>query len=289
MATAASDGGVLLKLDNGTHSVQVQSTGTTNTVKLVGTTTVTSGSLDFDMGDDEAVPIILRLTLNATTNKARLYMHEIIEDDDAVTHYLEVTATNDSSGSRSIQWGNTTGDISWASAYATYFGAFDPDELMLSDFATDALSRMGLSIVNRIKDSDRTYLKTHVNDANVVYGYDVSSKMISRLGTPAIHVLLTNLNSPTFASLGGGKIEQEYQVTVFVTTRGTNYKNAYRHCLNIAGEVFDELYRNTGLSGTTDSLREYEATFDHKIDNDETICIHQLKFTYMRRIDMRHR
>ena len=289
MTTAADNNGVLLKLDNGTHSVQVQSTGNTNTVKLVGTTTVTSGDLDFDMGDDEAVPVMLRLTLNATTNKARLYMHEIIEDDDATTHYLEVTATNDSSGSRSIQWGNATGNISWASTYATYHGAFDPEELMLSDFATDSLSRMGIAIVNRLKDSDRPYLKTHVSDANIVYGYDISSKMISRLGTPAIHVLVTEISSPTFASLGGGKVEQEYEVTVFNTTRGTNYKNAYRHCLNIAGEVFDEIYRNTGLNGTTDSLINYSAKFDHKVDNDETICIHQLKFTYRRRIDMRHR
>jgi len=289
MTTAADNSGVLLRLDNGTHSVEVQSTGNTNTVKLVGTTTVTSSDLDFDMGDDEAVPVVLRLTLDSSTNKARLYMHEIIEDDNATTHYLEVTASNDATGSRSIQWGNATGDISWGAFYSTYHGAFDPDELMVSDFATDAISRMGIAIVNRLQNSARPYIKTHVSDANIVYGYDISSKMISRLGTPAIHVLVTNLRSPNFASLGGGKVEQEYQVTVFVTTRGTNYKNAYRHCLNIAGEVFDEIYRNTGLKGTTDSLIEYEAQLDHKIDNDETICIHQLKFTYRRRIDMRHR
>ena len=55
------------------------------------------------------------------------------------------------------------------------------------------------------------------------------------------------------------------------------------------GEVFDELYVNTGVEGTTDSIISYSADLDSKMDDDETVCVHVLTLTYMRRIDMRHR
>jgi len=55
------------------------------------------------------------------------------------------------------------------------------------------------------------------------------------------------------------------------------------------GEVFDELYTQTGVKATTDSIISYEAKLDSKMDDDETICVHSLTMTYMRRIDMRHR
>ena len=95
--------------------------------------------------------------------------------------------------------------------------------------------------------------------------------------------------SPEFESLGGSKITQNYDVKVFISVKGTNYENAYRKALNIMGEVFDELYTKTGIEGTTDSIISYSADLDTKKDEDETVCVHVLTLTYMRRIDMRHR
>ena len=148
---------------------------------------------------------------------------------------------------------------------------------------------MALSIVELLKDSQRTYLKTHLDDSAIRYGFDVSNKMLTRMQPPLIHVMLEKVQSPEFNALGGGRVDQEYEVMVYVTTRGTNYENAYRLALNIVGEVFDEVYRNTGLNGTTDSLNDYSLTLDHKFDDDDTICTHILSFTYLRRINMRTR
>lgn len=282
--TAPDDNEVLMKLDNGTHAVEVQAFG--KKFKLVGTTTATSIELDPLMTFDSPVPVILRLTLDASGN-ARLYMREIVEDDDAQVHYLSVTGSTGSS--RRMEWGNNTGSVQWASVYATTYGAFAPDELMPSDFATDTLSRMALSIVELLKDSQRMYLKTHLDDSAIRYGFDVSNKMLTRMQPPLIHVMLEKVQSPEFNALGGGRVDQEYEVVVYVTTRGTNYENAYRLGLNIVGEVFDEVYRNTGLNGTTDSLNDYSLTLDHKFDDDDTICTHILSFTYLRRINMRTR
>ena len=59
--------------------------------------------------------------------------------------------------------------------------------------------------------------------------------------------------------------------------------------MEIAGDVFDELYTNTGLQGNTDSLIDYTINFDTKTDDDEVICVHRMEFTYMRRLNMLHR
>jgi hypothetical protein len=148
---------------------------------------------------------------------------------------------------------------------------------------------MGLGIVQQLKSSKRLYLKTQVPDSSIVYGYDISSQMLNRIPVPSIHVLLENLNSPEFETLGGGKITQMYDVKTFITVKGTNYEDAYRSGLNIMGEIFDELYTNTGVQGTTDSIVSYDGRLDSKLDDDETVCVHVLTLTYMRRIDMRHR
>ena len=60
--------------------------------------------------------------------------------------------------------------------------------------------------------------------------------------------MVEELGSPTFDSLGGAKISQEYDVKVLLLQQGTNYENAYRHELNILGEIFDELYTKTGVT-----------------------------------------
>ena len=84
-------------------------------------------------------------------------------------------------------------------------------------------------------------------------------------------------------------VKINYDVSLFITTRGTDYKNAYRLGLNIMGDCFDELYLNTGLNGTTDSLINFTAEFDTKMDDDEVICVHVLTLTYMRQVSMLNR
>ena len=284
--TAPNSGEVLMRLDNGTHRVEVQSTGNATSLSLVGSSTVTVSDLDLSLTEDKPVSLILRLTL-ASDGSAKLYTHEIINDDDGTAVFASVTASN--SSSTGVVWGNANGSIKWGAVYYTTFGAFAPDELLLSDFAQDTLARMGLAVVQQLKDSVRPYLKTQVPDSSIVYGYDISSEMTNRISVPSIHVLIRNLDSPMFESLSGAKISQNYNVEVFVTTRGTNYENAYRSGLNIMGEVFDELYTQTGVQGTTDSITSYDAQLDTKMDDDETVCVHTLTMTYMRRIDMRHR
>ena len=284
--TAPDAGEVLMRLDNGTHRVEIKSTGNSTSLSLVGSSTVTISNLDLALAEDNPVSTIVRLTLNSS-GAAKAYVHEIIEDDDGTGVSYSVTGTSGSG--KDVRWGNTTGNVKWASLYYSSLGAFTPEELLLSDFAQDTLARMGIGIVEQIKNSARPYLKTQVSDSSIVYGYDISSQMLNRLATPTVHVLVEQLASPSFESLGGAKITQEYDVRVFITVKGTNYENSYRSCLNIMGEVFDELYTNTGVQGTTDSIISYQAQLDSKMDNDETVCVHVLTLTYMRRIDMRHR
>jgi hypothetical protein len=283
--TAPDDDTVLMSIDDGSKRVEVRSTGSNTSLKLVGTTTVTISDLDLAKAEENPTTLILRLTLDGTD--AKLYTHEIINDDDGTAVFASVTAS--SSSSTGVVWGNTSGSVKWGAVYYSKFGAFGPDELLLSDFAQDTLARMGLGIVEQLKNSTRPYLKTQVDDSSIIYGYDLSSEMTNRLHTPTIHVLISALNSPTFESLGGAKITQNYDVQIYVATRGTNYENAYRSGLNILGEVFDELYTQTGVQGTTDSIIQYDAQLDSKMDDDETVCVHVLTMTYMRRIDMRHR
>jgi hypothetical protein len=275
---------VLMTLDNGSYRVEVKANGSNNKVKLVGATTATSSDLDLSMAEDDAVPSLLRLTL-ANDGTARLYMREIIEDDDAQQHYLEVTAT--SSVSQTASFGNTTGTVDWYVAYYTPYGAYSPDEMDMSDWTTNSLIRTGLNIVNVLKASNRFLIKTHVTESSILYGYDLSSQaMINRFRPPTIHVLTQKLESPEFLVLGGRRTDQRYNVIIYVTTRGTDYKNAYRLGLSIMGEVFDELYTKTGLEDGIDSLISYDAVLDSKIDDDEVVCVHTLTLTYMKKIRM---
>lgn len=283
--TAPSDGAVLMKIDDGSKKVEVQSTGSKTSLKLVGTSTVTISDLDLAKEEEDPTTLILRLTL--TGSEAKLYTHEIINDDVGTAVYASVTAS--SSTSTGVVWGNTSGSVKWGAVYYSKFGAFGPDELLLSDFAQDTLARMGIGVVNQLINSTRPYLKTQVPDSSILYGYDISSQMLSRVGTPSIHVIVERLSSPEFESLGGAKVTQNYDVKIFITVRGTNYENAYRKGLNIMGEVFDELYTQTGVQGTTDSIVSFDADLDTKMDDDETVCVHVLNLGYMRRIDMRHR
>tara|TARA_R100000995_G_scaffold46027_1_gene21697 strand:- start:4073 stop:5158 length:1086 start_codon:yes stop_codon:yes gene_type:complete len=285
-ANIPNAGTVLMSLDNGTHKVEVKSKGNASTLDLVGATTTTTEDLDLAMAEDDPVAIVLRLTLDSS-GTANLYMRELIDDDNGTQHYISVTGASGSG--RSVKWGNDDGTVKWASTYYSQFGAFSPNEMMLSDYATNTLSRMGLSIVDLLKNSKRLYLKTQVNDASIMYGFDLSADMLSRSIAPMVHVVMPSMSTPEFLTLGASKVKQTYDIEVYVTTRGTNYENAYRDGLNIAGEIFDELFTKTGVNATTDSIIAYNSEFDVKLDNDDTICTHRLRFTYMRLIDMRQR
>ena len=285
--TTPADGTVLLSLDNGTHKVEVQSAGDDTTLKLVGATTATKADLDLKAtASFEPTPLMVRLTL-AADGSAKLYIREIIEDDDGADLFLSVTGASGSS--KAIMWGNTSGTVVWNNVYVTDMGAFNPDEMSTSPFVTDSLLRMGMSMVQRLKDSKRFFLKNYVDDSSIVYGFDISSDMISRIAPPSIHLILRQMDSPSFTTLGGSRIEQNFTVVIFVATRGTDYKNAYRSGMEIAGDVFDELYTTTGLLGTTDSLTNYVIQFDTKMDNDEVVCVHRMEMTYMRRLNLQHR
>ena len=148
---------------------------------------------------------------------------------------------------------------------------------------------MGISIVDTLKNCTRPYIKGFVDDDSIVYGYDLSSEMVNRLSPPTIHVMFSNISSPQFDSLGGSSIVQFYDIVIYVTTKGTNYEDSYRLGLNIIGEVFDELYTNTGLNATTDNIEGYGMDLDSKMDDDENVCVHQLNMQYRRRIKMTRR
>lgn len=285
--TAPDDGEVLMLLDNGTYTVQVEATGDAQTLRLVGATSTVTRSLDLGMADTfDPVPVILRLTLDASGN-AVLYTREMVYDGLGSASYYSVTGAAGSSGS--VQWGNTTGNLLWNNVFVSTFGAFSPDEMSTSPFVTDTLLRMGLGIVQTLKDSQRFYLKNFVDDSSIVYGYDISSQMVSRIPPPSIHVILAKTDSPTFTTLGGTKVDQMFTMTLFITTRGTDYSEAYRTGASILGDVFDELYTTTGLKGNTDSLVDFTVNFDTKRDDDEVVCVHRLEVGYMRRTNMHHR
>ena len=282
-----SNGTVLMSLDNGTKKVEVRAKGNASTLDLVGATTVTTRALDIDASEgDDSIPLVLRLTLDSSGN-AKLYMREIIEDDDGSDNFISVVGSSGSS--REAKWGNSSGTVTWHSVFYTDAGAFNPDEMSTSSWTTNLLLQMGLSVVETLKASDKPYLKTHVHNSSIAYGYDMSTKMVTRSPPPAIYVVLEGLSVPDFITLGGTRVEQQYDVTIYIVTRGTNYKNAYRMGMDIAGEVFDELIKNTGVNATTDSIRGYSATLDTKMDDDEIICVHRLNFDYIRRINLLHR
>ena len=277
---------VVMAIDNGTHRAEVKIASSNEQLKLVGATTATKSDLDLDTSEDFSVPVLLRLTLDSS-GVAKLYFDGIIEDDDANTHYLSVNGA--SSTSSGVYWGNTSGTMDWNIVYHTTFGAYSPDEMDISDFVSTAFLQTCLSIVETLKASKRFYLKNHVTPSSIIYGFDLSSNMVSRLLPPTVHVVMTVANSPQFDTLSGANTIQEYSIDLYVTTRGSDYKNAYRQGLSIVGDCFDELYTKTGLEGGVDSLTSYNLVFDSKMDDDEIICIHQLSLTYLKRINMTRR
>ena len=281
-ANIPADNTLLLRVRTATHVVEVKSTGSASSIKLVGATTTTITGLDLTMAEADPSQLMLRLPLDSA-GAAILYLNESIDTGLGDVAYYSLTGTSDTTG-REIRWGSNDGPTRWATAYAA-LGAFTPDELAQSDFYQNSIIRTGLFIVQSLKDSKRFHLKT-IPDAHIEYGYDISSAMLDRIHPPTIHVLLKSLGSPEFATLSGARVEQEYEVIVYVTTRSINYIEAYRQGLRIAGDIFDELYTSTGTDAQTDSIVQYNAQFDTRLDGDETVCIHILNFTYMKRVTM---
>ena len=275
-----ADGTTLIRLRSDSHRVEVQSTGSADSVKIVGATTSTFEGLDLTMIEDDTLITSIRLTLNAA-GTGTMYIHEIVEDDFGEVRYLSVTGTSDTTG-RDIRWGSSDGETKWGSVYATHHGAFNPDELAQSAFYQSVLPRLGLAVRDAIRNSKRMSLKS-IPDSSIVYGYDISSSMIVRLAPPTIHIICSGQQSDEFETLGGTSIRAENEVLIFITTKGTDYQEAYRFGLRIMGDVFDELYTNTGLDSSQDSLVGFAAQFDNKLDADEQVCVHQLNLRYMRR------
>ena len=278
--TAPTNNEVLIRLDNASKRVELQSTGNSTSLKVVGATTQTYSDLDLT----EYTPI--RLTLDSSGN-ARLYMYEIMEDDSGATNYKSVVGSSGSG--RALQWGNTSGNVSWGTLYMSTMGAFSPDELSPSEFVTDTIMRLGFSLRDQLRNSIRPTLKSFIDDSSIVYGTDMSSNMLNRVGNPAIYVVIETISSPQFTVIGGNRADHELGVQVFVVTRGSDYDSAYRRSLDLTGDVFDELYTNTGLDANQDSLISYSAKFDTRLDDDEIVCVHQLDFVYMRRIQLDRR
>ena len=275
-----ADGTTLIRLRSDSHRVEVQSTGTATGLKIVGATTSTFDTLDLTMTDDSPFITLVRLTLNAA-GTGTMYVHEIMEDDFGTTRSLSVTGTADTTG-RDIRWGSSDGETKWGAVYATHHGAFSPDELGQSAFYQSVVNRFGLQIRDVLRASKRISVK-EIPDSSIIYGYDLSSAMIMRLTPPTIHIVVEGTGSEGFDTLGGTSIQTENDAQIFVTTRGTDYKEAYRFGLRILGDVFDELYTNTGLNAGVDSLIGYSVALDTKLDSDEQVCIHTLNVKYLRR------
>jgi len=285
-ADIPADGTTLMLLRSDSHAVEVQSTGLATSLKIVGATTSIFSNLDLTMIENEPYITTVRLTLDSLGN-AKLYVHEIMEDDFGTDRSLSVVGSSVGTG-RYIQWGSNDGETKWGTVYATHHGAFNPDELSQSAFYQSTLNRLGLSIRDTLRNSKRGTIK-EIPDSSIVFGYDLSSSMIMRLSPPTIHVLTSGSGSDNFDTLGGTSIYQNHLANIMVTTKGTDYKEAYRFGLRIIGDVFDELFTNTGLNGSIDSITGYELILDTKVDNDEMVCVHQLSLTYMRRERMTKR
>jgi len=280
-----SNNSVIAAINNGSHYIQLQSDGTKTGLKIVGSTATTFTGLDLCMEEEDAIPTVVRITMNSD-GVANLYLFDIMEDDDGTT--LSKTVQGGTTGTNQILWGNTTGDVIWYAVYATTMGAFSPDEMVTSNYSNVTLIQTAFGIIDVLKNARSYNLKNVIQPNAIRYGYDISSNMAVRQ-TPAIHVLIRRVDSPDVYALAGTSAEYFFQVEVYVVTMGTDYKNAYRQGMDIIGECLDELYSKTGLKGSTDSLIGHDARLDARLDPDDQVCVHVLNLRYMRRVDLSKR
>lgn len=280
--SAPSNGEVLLTLSNLTRKVEIRATSLTTTLDVVGASTETITGLD--LTNEETV---IRLTIDSS-GAVKAYKHEIIEDDSGTDLSVSITGTS-GSFSRQIKWGNTSGNIAWFNVFASTDGAFSPDELSHNEFVQDSLFRSGFKVIDLLQNSPRPYLKTLVDDSAIVYGYDISNQMLSRIPSPSIHVMIRNLSSEDMTALGGHRLDTRYDIECFIVSHGTDYKNAYRKCINIIGDVFDEIMTNYGLDFNHDSIVGYRMRLNSKVEDDDHICAHTITFNAVRRMHLQRR
>jgi hypothetical protein len=281
------DGALLAELDNGTHQVQLQADGTAGGLKIVGATTETFTGLDLIMADLDAIPTVMRLTLSST-GQVKAYLFDIMEDDNGAILTKSLTGATPVHASKNVQWGNTYGEVTWYAVYLTTMGAFNPDEMVTSNYANVTLIQTAFGIIDVLKTARSYNLKNVVQPDAIRYGYDISSNMAVKY-TPAVHVLIRRIDSPDMYALAGSAAEYFFQVEVYIVTKGTDYTNCYRQGMAIVGECLDELYSKTGLKGSTDSLIGHDARLDARLDPDDQICVHVLNLRYMRRVDLSRR
>ena len=281
------DGALLAELDNGTHQVQLHADGTAGGLKIVGATTETFTGLDLIMADADAIPTVIRLTLSST-GQVKAYLFDIMEDDNGAILNKTLVGATPVHASKNVQWGNTYGEVTWYAVYLTTMGAFNPDEMVTSNYSNVTLIQTAFGIIDVLRTARSYNLKNVVQPSGILYGYDISANMAVR-STPAVHVLIRRVDSPDMYSLAGSSAEYFFQVEVYVVTKGTDYKNAYRQGMEIIGECLDELYSKTGLKGSTDSLIGHDARLNSRLDPDDQICVHILNLRYMRRVDLSRR
>jgi len=280
-----ADGTVLAELDNGTHQVQLQADGTAGGLKVVGATVETFTGLDLIMAGIDAIPTVIRLTLSSS-GQVKAYLFDIMEDDNGAI--LNKSLTGASGASKTAQWGNSDGEVTWYAVYLTTMGAFNPDEMVTSNYSNVTLIQTAFGIIDVLKSARSYNLKNVVQPNAIRYGYDISSNMAVRQ-SPAIHVLIRRVDSPDMYSLAGTSAEYFFQVEVYIVTKGSDYRNSYRLGMDIIGECLDELYSKTGLKGSTDSLIGHDARLDARLDPDDQVCVHVLNLRYMRRVDLSKR
>ena len=287
--TAPDAGATIAQLDNGTHEVLLKSNGDNTSLRLIGAggaATMITG-LDLAMTEIDAVPTVIRLTLSSS-GEAKAYVYDIMEDDDGTTLSKTVAGYNTNTGTKRAIWGNGTGDVTWYAVYFTSMGAFNPDEMVTSNYSNVTLIQTAFGIIETLKSARSYNLKNVVQPNAIRYGYDISSNMAVRQ-SPAIHVLIRRVDSPDMYSLAGTSAEYFFQVEAYIVTKGTDYRNSYRLGMDIIGECLDELYSKTGLKGSTDSLIGHDARLDARLDPDDQVCVHVLNLRYMRRVDMSRR
>lgn len=287
--TPPSSGATIAQLDNGTHEVLLKSNGDNTSLQLIGAsgaTTMITG-LDLNMSEDNSIPTVIRLTLSSS-GVAKAYVYDIMEDDDGNVLNKTIDGYNTNTGTKRAIWGNGSGDVTWYAVYFTSMGAFNPDEMVTSNYSNVTLIQTAFGIIDVLRTARSYNLKNVVQPSGILYGYDISSNVAVRQ-VPAVHVLIRRVDSPDMYSLAGTSAEYFFQVEVYVVTKGTDYKNAYRQGMAIIGECLDELYSKTGLKGSTDSLIGHDARLDSRLDPDDQICVHVLNLRYMRRVDLSRR
>jgi hypothetical protein len=172
-----ADGTVLAELDNGTHQVQLQADGTAGGLKMVGATTETFTGLDLIMADIDAIPTVMRLTLSST-GQVKAYLFDIAEDDNGAI--LNKSLTGATGASKTAQWGNSDGEVTWYAVYLTTMGAFNPDEMVTSNYSNVTLIQTAFGIIDVLKTARSYNLKNVVQPSGILYGYDISSNMAVR-------------------------------------------------------------------------------------------------------------